>query len=322
MKLNISLTQMKYVLAVDEHKSFQKAAEVCHVTQPTLSMQIQKLEDQLEMSVFDRSKKPIETTPSGHQMIIQMRKVLREAEQLEFLLESEKSLIRGPFKLGIIPTIAPYLLPRFATAVADSYPELELTIEELQTEQIIQALESSRLDAAILATPLHNKGLTEDLLYYENFVFYGHTRHPLHERKSIKKKDLTSNDVWLLNQGHCFRDQVLDLCHSSRSKDSKYSNLIFESGNLETLRKFVDKGVGYTLLPRLALPDQLSKWPKQAKAISQPEPVREVSLVFLKSFFKAGIVEAIKEEILKALPKDINKKAMKKAYVVPINPAY
>ena len=229
---------MKYVIAVDQLKSFQKAAEACHVTQPTLSMQIQKLEDQLDISLFDRSKKPIETTSSGLQMIQQMKNVLAETEKLEHLLSSEKSQVSGHFKVGIIPTISPYLLPRFASQFAEKYPDLELVIEELQTDQIIESLHGNQIDCGILATPLNQKNIEENVIYYENFVFYGHPEHHLLKKKEIKKKDLSSDDVWLLNQGHCFRDQVLDLCHSTRSKPARFSNLVFESGNLETLRKF------------------------------------------------------------------------------------
>ncbi len=318
MNANLTLTQIRYVLAVDQFKNFQKAADDCHVTQPTLSMQIQKLEDSLDVMIFDRSKKPVRSTPLGAQLILQLRKIIQEVEVLETIIMNERSEVAGPFRLGVIPTIAPYLIPLFVTHLAEAYPKLQLTIYEEQTEQIIKSILENRLDAALLVTPLHQNSIKEMVLFYEPFVFYGHDQHKFLKKKSIKAKDLSGEDVWLLNQGHCFRDQVLELCHESSRAQNTVSNLHFESGNLETLKQFVDRGTGYTLLPRLALPHARSQWPKKAKEFTPPVPLREISLVYHESFIKFSALEAIKNEVLAHLPKDLGPEKGAKDFVVPI----
>jgi len=287
----MTITQLKYVLAVAEHQNFTKAAQKTFVTQPTLSMQIQKLEDQLEVLIFDRSKKPIELTQIGKKIVNQAKNIVNEANRIQDIVDQQKGFIGGEFKLGIIPTVMPTLLPMFLKAFTNKFPKVQLKIEELNTDDIIHKMADGHIDAAIAATPLKQEQIKERVLYYEPFVGYVPQSHRLFPKKAIDVKDLNINDILLLEDGHCFRDGVINLCNASKSDHEDSFQL--ESGSFETLVKLSDEGLGMTLLPYLHTLDLQAKQKKNLHHFNEPTPAREVSLIYPKSELKIQIIDAL-----------------------------
>lgn len=287
----MTITQLYYVLAVAEHKNFTKAAEKCFVTQPTLSMQIQKLEDQLDVQIFDRSKKPIELTEVGQKIVNQAKNIVNEADRIKDIVDQQKGFIGGEFKLGIIPTIMPTLLPMFLKNFVKKYPKVKLKIEELTTDEIIQRIGEGHLDAAIAATPLKEDHIKERVLYFEPFVGYAPMSHALHQSSEIKVDDLNIGDLLLLEDGHCFKDSVLNLCKMSNQPDSDKFQL--ESGSIEMLVKLANEGMGMTLLPYLHTLDLQEKEKENLRFFKAPSPAREVSLIYHKSELKIQIIDAL-----------------------------
>ena len=309
----MTLTQMEYVIALNEHRHFKKAAEACFITQPTLSMQIAKLEEELGIILFDRSKSPILPTLMGEKIIFQMEKAIQEIKGISALIKSTQKNIEGPITLGIIPTLAPYLLPLFLDNFVKSYPKVELEIRELQTAEIILQLEKDNLDAALLITPLGVDNIIERHLFYEEMAVYANKDHPLAKKRRIHEKDLSGKGLWPLKEGHCFREQTLNLCNSAPRPWPK-----FASGSLETLFNLVEYAGGHTLIPQLAA----KKRQKTSKAVIIPfagvTPVREVSLVHFRPFHKEGHLDALEKIILKSLPKEL-KSLKKKTAIIPIS---
>ncbi|MZH03464.1 MAG: hydrogen peroxide-inducible genes activator [Nitrospinae bacterium] len=302
----MTLTQLGYIAAVAKWRNFGKAAKACFISQPTLSMQIQKLEEELEVILFDRSKKPVELTAIGQKVIEQTKVVLQEALRIEELIKSVKGEISGSFILGIIPTLAPYLLPLFLERFTTNYPSVKLIVEELQTHQIIHQLKEGNIDAGILVTPLHIQGIIERPMFNEPFLAYLSPNHPLLSLDKISDKDLSLNDIWLLNEGHCFRDQAIEVCKKIRGSNPKRKNLVFESGNLETLKRLVDQKFGYTMLPWLAtMGIPASERKKKIRSFKVPVPIREVSIAHSRSFLKKSIIEVLQKEIVASLPKEL-----------------
>lgn len=315
-KLNFSLTQLEYVLAVHKHGHFAKAAEACHVTQPTLSMQIQKLEEDLGLKIFDRSKKPILLTEAGKKIIEQIQAVLHEAKKIEgIILSSHGEKTQGVLNLGVIPTIAPYLLPQLLPVLEELYPDLELHISELQTHRIIESLDNDEIDVGILATPLKIERIFEHALYYEPFSVLCRKGHELCHSKKVKYNSLKFNDIWLLTEGHCLRNQILDICSIKQEKiiKRKYQ---FESGSLETLKNLVDSYGGYTLLPALAT-DSIGSH-SHLIPFERPIPAREVGLVYRREHYKTELIEALGEAILQSIPEEIRKTRPKDLDVLPV----
>lgn len=297
--------QLSYIVALDNYKNFALAAEKCFVTQPTLSMQIQKLEEELGILIFDRSKQPAQATQLGRKVIDQAKTVLDETFRINEIISDESSEISGTFTLGIIPTIGPNLLPLFIENFVKKHEKLELVIEELQTDQIIKKLRSDELDAGILMTPLYTKDITEEILFYEPFVGYVSKSHRLWRRKKINAEELSLSDLFLLKEGHCFRDNVIQICerYSIKNKEEK-KNLNFEGGSLETLRKMVENNFGMTLLPYLSLKDlKNSDKVKFIRKFEEPIPFREISLVFRRTYSKRKTKNAITKEIRLVIPK-------------------
>ncbi|HEY1078918.1 MAG TPA: hydrogen peroxide-inducible genes activator [Bdellovibrio sp.] len=316
LKVNFSLTQLEYVMAVHKHGHFAKAAEACFVTQPTLSMQIQKLEEDLGAVIFDRSKKPILLTQMGKKLISQMQTVLFEAKKIETLIQHEKKEGKqGTLSVGVIPTIAPYLLPRLLPICEEIFPEIELNLREMQTNQILEALNEDEIDVGILATPTQMAQMFEFPLYYEPFYVLCDKNHPYADMKKIKYQSLSMNDIWLLEEGHCLRNQVLDLCSVKKNKGEgrRYK---FESGSLETLKNLVDLYGGYTLLPFLATQSLGSR--SQVVPFERPIPAREIGLVYRREHYKNELIEALGEAILKAIPEELRKIRQKDLDVLPI----
>lgn len=291
----MTITQLSYVLAVAEHQNFTKAAQKCFVTQPTLSMQIQKLEDELDVLIFDRSKKPIELTEVGKKLVTQARNIVNESNRIQDIVDQEKGFVGGEFKLGIIPTVMPTLLPMFLTNFVKKYPKVKLKIEELTTEEIITRINDGHLDAAIAATPLEQESIKERVLYFEPFVAYVPQNHRLHNNKKLETSDLDINDMLLLEDGHCFRDGVINLCKVFKNhNDDKFQ---LESGSIETLIKLSDEGLGMTLLPYLHTLDLPEKSKQNLRFFNEPTPAREVSLIYHKSELKMQIIEALQDVI-------------------------
>ncbi|MBA3985259.1 MAG: LysR family transcriptional regulator [Flavobacteriales bacterium] len=291
----MTITQLKYVLVVAEYKNFTKAAEKTFVTQPTLSMQIQKLEEELDILIFDRSTKPLKLTAIGEKIIAQARKIVAEAERMQDVVDQEKGFVGGEFKLGIIPTIMPTLLPMFLKTFAKRHPKVQLKIEELNTEDIIKKLSEGHLDAAIAATPLQTDFIKERVIYFEPFVGYITENHSLFNTKEITIEDLDLDDILLLEDGHCFRDGVINLCKAS--KNSNADKFQLESGSFETLIKLANEGLGMTLLPYLHTLDIKESEQKNLKHFVSPSPAREVSIIQNKSELKPQIVNALYDVI-------------------------
>lgn len=315
-KLNFSLTQLEYVLTVNRLGQFAKAAEACNVTQPTLSMQIQKLEEELGVVIFDRSKKPILLTEVGRKLVEQMQAVVHEARRIESLIQNEKKGAQaGELRLGVIPTIAPYLLPRLLPHLESKYPEIELIIKELRTSDIIDALENDEIDVGVLATPLHRPKILEVPLYYEAFSVLCRKNHEYAPMKKMKYAALKMDDVWLLEEGHCLRNQVLDIC-SNRKHKSTRRRYQFESGNLETLKNLVEQYGGYTLLPSLAT-DKLSPETRLVP-FERPIPAREIGLVYRREHYRSELIEVLADAILDSIPEEVRRIRPKDLDVLPI----
>jgi LysR family transcriptional regulator, hydrogen peroxide-inducible genes activator len=270
-------------------------------------MQIQKLEEELGIVIFDRSRQPVRLTAVGEQLVKQARLVLAESQKILELSEGEQTEVKGRIAIGVIPTLSPYVLPLFIRKFVELHPDAEVTVEELQTQQIVDRLKSEEIDVGLLVTPLHNHNVVEHVLFHEPFLLYVSPKHALSQTSKIKEKDLNDKDVWLLTEGHCFRDQVLNLC-SDRKRTGATKNLRFESGNLETLKKMVDQSGGYTLLPLLAARDINDPAKRrQLREFQSPVPTREVSLVHNKIYKKRATVDALIKEIRQAIPPELAK---------------
>ncbi len=313
-----SISQLEYIAAVDKLRHFGKAAELCHISQPTLSMQIQKVEEEIGFLIFDRLKKPVVPTEKGIRFIEQARVLLREHQKLMDLSRSQSAQTSGEFRLGVIPTVTPYLLPLFIDQFSKKYPAVHLHVDELKTSDILALLHEDKLDAGIMATPLHEPGLTEKPLCYEPFYFYVAKNNPLHSRRRIREDDLNGDEMWLLADGHCFRNQVVRFC-SLRRKDGVFPNVQFEGGSLETLRNLIKKSQGYTLMPALFV-NTLSEAERKEhiREFEQPVPTRELSVVYRRDQWKGDLLQALFKSIVSSLPPNMIKHDTKRQSVIPV----
>lgn len=297
----MTLVQLEYIIALDNYRHFAIAAEKCFVTQPTLSMQIQKLEDSLGAIIFDRSKHPVEPTEIGRRILDQAKVILEESKKINEIISEENQDIKGDIKIGVIPTLAPYLVPLFITSLIEKYPYINLQISEHMTDDLMKLIDTNQIDIGILVTPINETGIKEIPLFYEQFSAYISHRHNLYENKTVNPSELKADGLWILNEGHCFRKQTLNICDAKLS-DRFNNRVLYESGSLEALKKLVDKRGGYTLLPELFAMD-LSKDDKtKLRVFVEPIPTREVGIVVKKSYAKHKFLQALKEEILDSLP--------------------
>jgi len=310
----MTLTQLEYIVALDAHRHFVLASEKCFVTQPTLSMQIQKLEEELGIKIFDRTKQPVIPTDIGASMIAQARVILREAKLIQEIIDDQKDTLTGELRIGIIPTLAPYLLPPLFKQMREKYPQLELVIKETITEEVIQELKNNRLDCGLVVTPLNDPSIKEDVLFYEELFVYVSRKNALYDKKYVLADEINPDQLWLLEEGHCFRSQVLNLCELRKSSDFHFK---YETGNIETLKRMVDKSDGITILPELAVMEFSKSQLKLAKRLKEPSPAREISLVTHRNHIKTKLIKTLKEEILNIIPKQMQKLQNKK--VVEIN---
>jgi len=290
----MTLTQLHYMTAVAEYGNFTIAADKCFVTQPTLSMQVQKLEEELGVKIFNRTTKPIIPTDIGGKILVQAKRITEEANRMEDIVSTEKGFIGGEFKLGIIPTVMPTLLPMFLKIFIKKHPKVDLKIEELTTQNITKMLEGGHLDAGIAATPLGLDYILELPLYHEPFVAYVPEGNPLSAIEQIEIEDLNMTDLLVLEDGHCFRNHVLNLCQIHRIEKNPFD---LKSGSFETLINLADEGLGMTLLPFLHGNHLNDYKKKNLRFFPDPAPAREVSLIHYKSQLKLPIINALRSTI-------------------------
>ncbi len=316
----MTLQQLEYILAVDQYRHFAEAARHCHVTQPTLSTMIQKLEEELGIKIFDRGRKPVIPTEDGKAIIQQARRVVGEARRLIDLSAELRGELKGTLELGIIPTVAPYLLPLLLPHFLTTYPHIQLNITELTTEELVVRLKHHQLDAAILATPLHDTSLQERPLYYEEFVVYASPNQPLLEKQFVLPEDIRLDQLWLLEEGHCLRTQIINLCELQRNSPES-GQLAYAAGSIETLKKLVDMGHGITILPEMAIAELDEEEYERLRFFKPPAPVREISLVTWRYFARERLLQALEEAIKKVVPAALQKKPnSRKVEIKPLGP--
>jgi len=301
---NISLVQLQYLVALEKHRHFIRAAESCSVTQPTLSMQIKKLEAELGVILFDRSKQPIIPTDVGLMIVEQAKSILRETQRIEDMLQSYKGEVSGDLHLGVIPTISPYLMPHLISNIRKMYPEIRLHVKEMLTEDIIAALLADQLDVGILSTPLHQERIAERPLFYEEFHVYMHPSHPAYEHRRVSVEDLLSDQLWLLSEGNCFRNQTINLC-AMREEDLIDNMFDYESGSLETLMRIVDMEGGATIIPEWGSIDLSDQALINMRRTLDDSMVREVSMVYSRNYAKARLLDALEEVCDASVPKQL-----------------
>ena len=294
----MTIIQLKYMLLVAEHKNFTTAANKSFVTQPTLSIQIQKLEEELGTKIFNRNTKPVLLTDIGKKIVQQAQRIIEESSRMTDIVAQEKGFIGGEFKLGILPTVMPTLLPKFLNTFIKKYPKVDIKIEELTTDNICKKINDGHLDAGIAATPLLRDNIIEKSLYYEPFVGYVPSSFPFHKNKNIEIDDLNLSDLLILEDGHCFRNHVLNLCEINEKKIQKFD---LKSGGFETLIHLADTGLGMTILPYLNAMILPKEKQVNVKFFREPAPAREISLIHSKSQLKISIISALKSTISEIL---------------------
>jgi len=311
----MTLIQLEYVVALDRFRHFAIAAANCYVTQPTLSMQIHKLEQELGFKIFDRSKQPVMPTEAGRAIIDHARKILAERDAMNEMLHTRKGILSGELKIGIIPTLAPYLLPLFAQQFTKKYPHVKLIVNEMMTDLMISRLRDGAVDAGILVTPLQEAGIKEHILFYEELLVYVSKKNNDFKKHYVLAQDIDPHKLWLLEEGHCFRSQIMNLCELQKASKAGHA-FEYEAGSIETLRRMVELSDGITILPELASMELTGKQQDQLREFKRPAPMREVSLVVHRDFVKKRLVEILKNEIIAAVPDKIRKN--KATHVIPI----
>lgn len=299
----MNIQQLEYIVAVDNHRHFVQAADYCNVTQPTLSMMIRKLEDELNVRIFDRTKQPIVPTSIGRQIIDQAKTVLREAGRLNELAKHYNGDLSGDLRVGIIPTIAPYLLPHVVQPFIQNYPEIRLHMSEMITERILAELKLGNLDVGIIATLPEDASLQEIPLYSEKFYAYVSKDTGLYNKRYILPADIEPNELWLLEEGHCFRTQIQKLCELSRNSEFG-SSFNYRSGSIETLIRMVDRNGGITILPELAVQELSDERKQHIRHFQSPEPTREICLVVNREQVKSRLIDALKTGIIAFMPRE------------------
>ena len=297
----MTIQQLEYILAVDQFRHFARAAEYCRVTQPTLSAMIQKLEDELGVKLFDRTVQPVCPTAIGEKIIDQARVILAQTAQVKEIISEEKQSLAGVFRLGVLPTIAPYLLPRFFPQLMEKYPELDIRVTEMKTQNIQQALHAGDIDAAIIASKLEDTFLKETL-FYETFFGYVSCKEPLFKHDVIRTSDITGERLWLLDEGHCFRDQLVRFC---QMETVKVNQMAYHLGSMETFMRMVESGKGITFIPELAVSQLNEEQKKLVRPFAIPRPTRQIVLATSRDFIRHSLLNVLKEEILAAVPKEM-----------------
>jgi len=297
----MTLQQLQYVIALDTYRHFVTAAEKCFVTQPTITIQVKKLEEEIGFLIFDKSKFPLKPTDLGKVFISKAKVILGEVSELKNMVNLELDNLEGEFKIAVIPTISSYLIPLISGSFSEKYPKTILKIQELESDQIILALQKKEIDIGILVTPLNEAFIREIKLYNEPFVFYGQANYFEKDKKAIHIHEIENLDnIWLLEKGHCFRNQVLNICGKQQSSNT----IQFQSGSIEALKKMVDNYGGFTLVPEMAINVNDTG---QTIAFTEPKPIREVSLVTHQTFSKEVLLDALRIEIIEKTPDEFVK---------------
>ncbi|MFS2835858.1 hydrogen peroxide-inducible genes activator [Bacteroides uniformis] len=298
----MTLQQLEYILAVNQFRHFAKAAEYCRVTQPTLSAMIQKLEEELDTRIFDRSQQPVCPTPVGIHIIEQAQNILVQANRIKNIIEEEKHSLTGTFKLGILPTVAPYLLPRFFPQLMKKYPDLDIQVVEMKTNDIKKALQTGEIDAGIVASLAGMEELQQTPLFYEQFFAYVSREDALFNNEVIRTSDLNGEQLWLLDEGHCFRDQLVRFC---QMKSARASQLAYHLGSMETFMRMVESGKGVTFIPELAVLQLGDAQKELVRSFAIPCPTRQVVLLTNKNFIRHTLLEVLVKEIKLSVPKEM-----------------
>lgn len=298
----MTIQQLEYILAVDQCRHFAKAAEFCRVTQPTLSMMIQKLEDELGIKLFDRSVQPVKPTAAGVKVIAQARSVLHQAALIKDIVKEEEQSLKGAFRLAVLPTIAPYLLPRFLQHLAEQHKELDIRIQEMQTAPTLAALQNGEIDAAIIANEPLESNLEGILLFYEEFFCYVSKKEAVYRKNLIRTADISDERLWLLDEGHCFRDQLMRFC---QREQVKLHQAAYHLGSLETFMHMVESGYGMTFIPELATLQLCPEQKDLVRTFAIPRPTREIYFVTRKDFVRFALSKLLIEHIRESVPKEM-----------------
>jgi LysR family hydrogen peroxide-inducible transcriptional activator len=307
----MSLQQLRYLIALDDYRHFGQAAAHCFVAQPTLTTQFKKLEEELGVQLIDRKANPLRPTPVGSKVVAQARLILDDVSGLKSLVKEETESLAGTYVLGIIPTLAPYLLPLFIKSFAVRHPEVRLIIREMESELIMEGLKRKQIDLGLLVTPLEEKQLREIILFYEPFLIYAAPEEDILQQHPLLPDHVNRKDLWILQQGHCFRNQVLNICNNSETggdigrPEPDNRTFTFQAGSIETLKNMVRSNLGYTIIPEMSVHPTLDEG--HVKRFADPQPAREVSLVVSKSFAREQLLAELRQAILAAVPEDFRK---------------
>ncbi|MEM9548932.1 MAG: hydrogen peroxide-inducible genes activator [Bacteroidota bacterium] len=297
--LSISRSQIQYVLALERTGSFSEAADYCFVTQSTLSTMIKKLEEQIEMRLFDRKSKPIALTTEGRALIDQFKIIHHEYENLTELIQETRDELYGTLKIGVIPTVAPFLLPLFLEKLISNHPDINFTVHEITTGEIVHLLQMRELDVGILSIPIANRGLVQKSLFKEDFLVYD-ANEISKKRKRYKVDEIDVSRLWLLEESHCMSNQIGKICQLRKNRKMN-KNLVYRSGSILSLLQLVKSNQGLTLLPRLATLHKSIIDEQFLSTLENPSPAREVGIVTHPNFTKKRLLNILEKEILKAV---------------------
>ena len=307
----MTITQLEYIVALNEYKSFSKAAKFCFVTQPSLSMQIQKLEEELNLIIFNRKIKPIKPTTEGLQIINAARKIIQEKKSIQIFAQGYHKDVIGEVSIGIIPTIAPYLIPKFLSSFQTKFPNLKLNIFETTTENIYNAINEGKLDIGILV-PITNQEMPCIPLFFEELFLFSNVL--------LKNGELDQNIIpeklWILEEGHCLSNQIASICNL-RNKSNSDTQIVYKTGSLETMLRLAENGMGQTIIPHMLVDYVSDSIKKKIFKIPFNTPVREIALIYSENYNRKGVIDALKDEIISVIPKEwIN---AKNKYIIPLN---
>lgn len=296
-----SFSQLEYIVALDTHGNFKIASEHCYITQPTLSMQIKKMEEELGVVLFDRSKQPVIPTDIGKDVIAQARIILTERDKVQEIVDVHQDQIQGDLHLGVIPSVAPYLVPLFIVEMNKKHPNLFIHVHDMLTEELIGALRKEVIDVAILVTPIESKQILTRALYYEEIALYVSSDHSFYTMDKISLEQLNRNEMWMLREGHCFRNQSLNLCGAAEAEQGE-RRFAFETGSIETLMKMVDLQGGYTLIPEMVISNIPPEKRGGIKWLGGNSPHREVSIAVYRNLSKRRRIQALENTIKSSIP--------------------
>lgn len=299
----MNLQQLEYIIQLDKYRHFGKAAEACQVTQPTLSTMIQKLEEELGVKLFERSRQSVSPTSVGAKIVAQAYEILRQANLVSDIVQDEKSALKGNLKIGILPTIAPYLLPMIIPKIEKKLSNLKITFTELMTSECIKNLEDSNIDIAIIASSMDNTKINEEKLFYEEFMGYVSVNEELHNKTAIRTSEVNGKHLWLLDEGHCFRDQLVKFCDLSKRIGRQFT---YTRGSLETFLHFVEMGYGITFVPELFTLIANSKQKEFIRPFMLPRPTRCIRMCTRKDFIREEIQNQLISIIKDSVPAEMH----------------